>query len=98
MQMEERYGVSPDIIFTELHEEGEAILLHMKTKIYYTLNETGAEIFRMLREKESSVSDILQFLSEEYQFDGESPEKEIETFLKELLIEKLILRKSGNSQ
>jgi hypothetical protein len=42
-----------------------AVLLHMGTKRYFSLNETGAEVWRLL-EGDVSIDDIPQRLSERF--------------------------------
>ena len=42
-----------------------AVILHMGTKRYFSLNETGAEIWRLL-EDDVAISDIPQRLHERY--------------------------------
>lgn len=42
-----QYQVDPDVIVTEL-QEGDAVLLHLGTRMYYSLNETGLNIWRHL--------------------------------------------------
>lgn len=45
--------------------EGGTVVLHMGTKRYYSLNETGAAIWRML-EEDVAVADIPARLSAEF--------------------------------
>ncbi len=78
----------PDVVITEL-EGKEAVLLHLETKMYFTLNETGLRIWQMLSNGLTPGEIIERFLSE---FDL-SPEKARESVLRlvnELIDEKLV--------
>ena len=84
------YKVVPDkdVIVTEL-EGKEAVLLHLGTKMYFTLNETGLCIWQMLNSGLTPGEISERFLSE---FDV-SPEKARESVLNlinELIQEKLV--------
>jgi hypothetical protein len=78
----------PDVVITEL-ENKEAVLLHLGTKHYFTLNETGLRIWQMLGEG-LTFGEISGRLIEEFDV---SPAKAQESVLKligELNAEKLI--------
>ena len=44
-----RVKPDPDVIVTEL-DDGEAVLLHLRSRKYFSLNKTGLEIWRLLGE------------------------------------------------
>jgi hypothetical protein len=44
---EERFHCHPSVVFTRLNDT-EAVLLHLETKRYYSLNETGARLWELL--------------------------------------------------
>jgi hypothetical protein len=44
-----RLVVDPDVVFTAL-ADGQAVLLHLGTKQYFTLNETGVRIWQFISE------------------------------------------------
>jgi Mn-dependent DtxR family transcriptional regulator len=60
----------PNVVFTEL-ENGEAVLLHMDSRKYFSLNESGATIWKLL-EKGKTAGEISQALAEVYEV---SPER-----------------------
>ncbi len=47
------YRIHPSVLFTDL-EDGTSVLLHLDSKHYYTLNESGTLIWRALMEREGS--------------------------------------------
>lgn len=78
-----------EVVYTDL-EEG-AVLLHLGTRFYYSLNEVGQSIWRLLDSAES-LEDMLGKLAEEYEVDGQRVEESVSRFLNELEREQLILR------
>jgi hypothetical protein len=48
--MSRRVIPDPDAILTEL-DDGEAVLLHLGSRKYFSLNKTGLEIWRLLGER-----------------------------------------------
>jgi broad specificity phosphatase PhoE len=48
--MSRRITPDPDVIVTEL-DDGEAVLLHLGSRKYFSLNATGLEIWRLLGER-----------------------------------------------
>ena len=58
-----RYQVSRDAMIASL--EGGTVLLHLDTKRYYSLNETGALIWRLLESGETDER-MLECLLETY--------------------------------
>jgi hypothetical protein len=45
------YRIHPSVLFTDL-DDGTGVLLHLDSKYYYTLNETGSLVWRALTEHE----------------------------------------------
>ena len=41
------YRIHPSVLFTDL-DDGTGVLLHLDSKYYYTLNETGSLVWRAL--------------------------------------------------
>ena len=82
-----RYVISADAACA-LVEDG-AVLLHMGTKRYYSLNETGAAIWHLL-ENEVPVSEMGARLVEEYDVDPRAADEAVADLLAELAAEALI--------
>ncbi|MDA2916240.1 PqqD family protein [Nitrospinae bacterium AH_259_B05_G02_I21] len=77
-----------EVVYTDL-EEG-AVLLHLETRFYYSLNEVGQAVWRLLDSAEN-LEDMLEKLAEEYEVDGQSAKDSVSRFLQELEREKLAL-------
>ena len=82
-----RYAVSPDAACASL-DDG-AVVLNMRTKRYYSLNETGAIVWRLL-EDEMAVEDVVARVIELYDVDGAEARRTIAVLLDELAAEALI--------
>jgi len=72
----------PDAVFTLL-DEGSATILHLGTKRYFTLNETGLRIWQLL-EQRSSVSEVARQLSREFEVDMATAQERTTSFVQEL--------------
>ena len=72
---------SPDVLAA--HLEGEAVLLHLGTKQYYRLNETGAVIWQGL-ERGLDAPAIVAQLTREFEVDPKIAESELQRTLEEL--------------
>jgi len=82
-----RYAVSPDAACAPV-EDG-AVVLNMRTKRYYSLNETGAVVWRFL-EDELDVEDVVARIVELYDVDETEAGRTVAALLDELAGEALI--------
>jgi len=80
----------PDVVDTAL-DEGEIALLHLGSKMYYSLNGTGARIWSGLKQG-LSVDAMCHRLEEEFGLDPEHAERSVAAFVDELLRHRLIQR------
>ncbi len=79
-------------MYTDL-EDG-AVLLHLQTRFYYSLNDVGQAIWRLLDSTESS-DELVQKLIAEYEIaEGQARDK-VSTFLQELEREQLTVPHEG---
>jgi hypothetical protein len=69
----------PDRVLSA-HLDGEAVLLHMDSKRYYRLNETGQRIWRLL-EQGVPVPEIPGRLAAEFEVEAADAEREVADFL-----------------
>lgn len=76
------------------HLPGESILLHMGTKKYYRLNETGAEIWKGLEEGETR-EEIVDRLVARYAVSEVEAEAAVDEQLAELAASELIDRRGA---
>ena len=76
-----------DQVSAELN--GESVILHLKSGIYYGLNEVGASIWALLQYPQTAFS-IRDALLAEYEVDTETCERELLTILRDLKAAELI--------
>jgi len=81
------YTISPDAAFAAV-EDG-AVVLHMGTKRYYSLNETGTFVWRQL-EDGVPRSEIVAQIVDQYDVGIAEAEIALARLLDELMQEKLI--------
>lgn len=79
---------SPDVVFTDVGNK-EAVLLHLGTKKYYSLNETGVYIWKML-EGGLTPGEVGRKLQNEFDLSPSKAEESILSLLNDLVSEKLI--------
>lgn len=82
------YRPNPDVVFTEL-EEQEAVLLHLKTRRYFSLNETGILIWKGVQAGEALVEIALR-LEAAYDIDAETAATTVQAFVEELVHDRLV--------
>ncbi len=74
-------AVSKDVLTA--HLEGEAVLLHLKTKRYFRLNETGAAVWKGLEDGLGLDAIVVQ-LVKDFDVDSVTARAEVERVLGEL--------------
>lgn len=83
-----RYNISPDATFATL--EDRAVVLNLRTKRYYPLNETGAAVWGMLESGTATVHSLVAKLLELYDVTDAQARREVERLLSELEAESLV--------
>ena len=76
-----------EVVHTDL-EDG-AVLLHLETKFYYSLNEVGQAVWRLL-DSAQSFEDLTQKLMAEYEVEEGQAKESVSKFLQELEREQLV--------
>ena len=66
--------VADDVIGEIL--DGEAVLLHLKTGRYFTLNRSGTRIWQLI-EQHASLEDVQNALCSEFDVDGDTARADI---------------------
>ena len=84
----DRLAKNPAVVCTEL-EDG-AVLLNMETRLYYSLNEVGREVWRWL----GTIADdeIASVLSQRYEVSREDAQDAVTNYLVKLKEEQLAAR------
>ena len=78
----------PEVVFTPLRGE-EAALLDLRTKAYFSLNETGRRIWELLPDH-PTVSSIVSALAEEYEGETDELAQAVRELLERLRAEDLL--------
>jgi hypothetical protein len=78
--------------------DGQAVIIHFETTHYYSLNETGTFIWKLLDKKPRSESDILQEVSSQYGRAASEISTDIKNLLKHLVNENLIMEDDTDEQ
>lgn len=76
-----------DVVFTPLENEG--VILNLRTKYYFTVNDTGLRIWQLL-EQGSTTRQIVSAIAEEYDVSEQQCQQDVETLLMGLQSESLI--------
>ncbi len=88
INLNQKVKPDPDVVVTEL-EIKEAVLLHLGTKNYFTLNDTGLRIWQMLSSGLTPM-EICKRLQEEYDVSPEKAKESVLNLIGELVDEKLV--------
>ena len=91
----QRWKKSSDIIEREI--DGEAVLLDLKSGVYYSLNRIGTEIWEMLSAG-ASEDQLVETLISTYEVSAEQAKCDLEELLTDLSEEGLITRDTESGQ
>lgn len=84
-------SLNPQALLTELGD-GNAVVLHLETKFYFTLNATGLTVWKALGDGLACTPRALaEKLAAEYRVTPEVAERDVAALLDVLLREKLVL-------
>ncbi len=87
-ELHDKVKPDPDVVITEL-EDKEAVLLHLGTKMYFTLNETGLRIWQLMS-CDLTLGEISTRLTEEFDVTPEKARECVQNLISELIAEKLV--------
>jgi hypothetical protein len=86
--LQHKLGIHPQVVDTKL-DEGEVVLLHLDSKIYYSLNLTGERIWQGLKDG-LTLEEISRRLQEEFDVDAERADRSVSELVNELSQQKLV--------
>lgn len=78
-----------DIFSSEI--DGEAIMMNIENNAYYSMGEIGNRVWQLL-DNPTTIKDICEQLTQEYDVSMEQCQKDIITFLNQLLENNLIVK------
>ena len=79
---------NPSVVCTQL-QNGDSVLLHLETQMYYSLNPTGVFIWEHVDGKRT-VEDISEALEQKYDISIQDAKNSVSTLINELAEEKLV--------
>lgn len=90
MKLTKRYQAREDVVFTDL-DDGSAVLLHLQTKYYFSLNETGSFLWKLLeRENGATAEKLAEELCGVFDVEPARAEEDVSDFIRDLSEQGLI--------
>ena len=86
--LKNRLRPHPDVVDTQLDGQ-ETVLLHLESKLYYTLNQTGARIWQGLKNG-LTLGEISQQLQQEFAVESEIADQGVLRLVDELSRQQLV--------
>jgi len=93
--LDDRVRPHPQVVDTKL-DEGEVVLLHLESKMYYSLNPTGEQIWQGLKEG-LSLREISRRLQEEFDVNERNADRSVLDLINELCEQNLALSDTKSS-
>jgi len=78
---------SSDVAWRKVDEE--AVILNLKSSVYYSLNEVGTRIWELIGEG-CELDEIVITIADEYDTSEKKVKKDVEKFIKQMKKEKLL--------
>ena len=88
MELNQPVKPNPEVVCTDVGGK-EAVLLHLDTKKYYSLNQTGLRIWQLLS-KGQTPAEVIGQLQAEFDVTPEKARESVIDLMNELISEKLI--------
>jgi hypothetical protein len=90
MPLTDRYAAAPDVLLTEL-DATEAVLLHTRSREYFSLNETGLRIWRSLTTRHTPEETAVS-LQVEYEIETADALTHVQAFIRDVEAAGLLVR------
>jgi hypothetical protein len=85
-----KYKAREDVVFTDL-DDGSAVLLHLQTKYYFSLNETGSFLWKLIeREAGATQEEMIEELCAEFDVSAERAHNDVSDFIADLKTQGLV--------
>lgn len=88
LTMDDRVRPNPEVVVTEL-DGNEAVLLHLDTKLYFSLNSTGLWLWKRFTE-ERNLKEVSEQLQREFDVTQEKAEQSVLELAQQLHAEELL--------
>jgi hypothetical protein len=90
-----RWAPNPEVVCTEL-EDG-AVVLNLETRLYYSLNRTGLDIFRLIGSS-ADEADVTRAVAERFALDDGGARSAVSSFLADLARERIVVPDDGSGR
>jgi len=87
--MNTKWRVSPEVLSSKIDKE--VILMSIKADSYFGLDPIGSHIWDLLSRQAATVNEFVELIKEEYEVDGETCKKDVQSFIDDMSVKKLIL-------
>ena len=87
--MTDLFMLHPKCLLTEL-DDGTGVVLHLDTKLYYTLNETGVFVWKELDASPRGTDGLVARLTESFEVEPARARADLSAVLRTLLDEGLV--------
>lgn len=84
------WQVSQKVLSSKIDEE--VILMSFEADSYFGIDPVGSRIWELLSEKPASINELVVILVDEYEVDEETCRKQVQIFIDEMYIKKLIIK------
>ena len=81
LTLKDSIAIPEEVLFRELDDE--AVLLNLKTGVYFGLNSTGLRIWQLIVEGRS-LEQVLEMMRGEYEVDGQVVERDLLDWCRQL--------------
>lgn len=93
MNPSEQVSPHPDVVDTELNDE-ETVLLHLATKVYFSLNATGTRVWHGLK-KGLTLDEISRRLQQEFDVEPARADEAVAALIAELRAQHLVQERAA---
>lgn len=83
MEITDKFRAAKDVIATEMDRE--TVLMHVPLGKYFSLNETGRTIWKVLEKGEVSLKTMIEAIMDEFEIDVEQCRRDLEGLLNSMI-------------
>ena len=88
--MNTKWQVSQEVLSSKIDEE--VILMSIEADSYFGIDPVGSHIWELLSKQPATTNELVQILMEEYEVDEETCRKDVQTFVDDMSLRKLIVK------
>ncbi len=90
--METKWEISKEVLSSRIDDE--VVLMSMEADAYFGLDPIGSHIWELLAEEPSTLDELVQKLTDEYDIDEVSCRRDVGAFISNMSERKLIIKSS----